>query len=125
MTLNDVKLSAYVRDLADPAVPLSRLAKSIPHGFRGERMLEMLWQGSNPAATTVSTTVGAIKMSQTLSSSSNPGASGSGNSSSSIHGSPSVEISRALWFIRTVGASDLVRRRSEVSMTVQQITVQD
>ncbi len=46
VTLNDSKLAAYVRDLADPAVPLTRLARSVPHGFRGEKMLEMLYTGS-------------------------------------------------------------------------------
>ncbi|PWN18179.1 hypothetical protein BCV69DRAFT_315015 [Microstroma glucosiphilum] len=123
VTLNDVKLSAYVRDLADPAVPLSRLAKSIPHGFRGERMLEMLWQGTNPTVTASLPASGAVKMSHTLSSSSNTGASGSGASPSSTSSSPGVEISRALWFIRTVGASDLaMRSRSATAVSAKTYT---
>ena len=46
VTLNDAKLSEYVHQLADPTVPLYRLAERIPHGFRGARLLDMLLHGS-------------------------------------------------------------------------------
>lgn len=50
LTLNEAKLNAHVRDLADPAVALSTLSNSIPHGFRGKRILEVRWLGFNPSA---------------------------------------------------------------------------
>ena len=33
-------------DLANPLVPLHKLSKSIPHGFKGTDLLEMLWANS-------------------------------------------------------------------------------
>lgn len=48
-TLNEQKRENWLRDLADPAVPLARLARSVPHGFKGERMLEMLVQRQIPS----------------------------------------------------------------------------
>ncbi|CAO1635781.1 unnamed protein product [Parajaminaea phylloscopi] len=104
VTLNEAKLTAYVRDLADPEVPLSRLAKNIPHGFRGERMLEMLWLGANP--TSVGTTATA------LTSSSRTG--------QTVHAAPlpkSVDINRALWFIQSVGATDIASRSRSATAT--------
>lgn len=115
VTLNEIKLATYVRDLADSTVPLSRLSKNIPHGFRGERMLEMLWQGAVPVglggasnASSASMAAHAVKMAQSLSAASR-GESSVANSGDSL--SPkSVEIARAVWFVRTVGASDLATR---------------
>lgn len=101
VTLNDFKLNSYIKDLADPEIPLNRLSKSVPHGYRGEKMLDMLW------GTTNSTT--------SNSSASNPSSSNSGQTklSAAINAPrPSVEISRAVWFIRVVGASELVSRFS-------------
>ncbi|WFD18643.1 RNA polymerase II mediator complex subunit [Malassezia caprae] len=48
VTLNDAKRSEYVRQLADPHVPLYQLAERIPHGFRGVRLLDMLLHGALP-----------------------------------------------------------------------------
>ncbi|WFD39552.1 RNA polymerase II mediator complex subunit [Malassezia japonica] len=45
VTLNDSKLEMYVRALADPTIALGKLARSVPYGFRGERILTMLWHG--------------------------------------------------------------------------------
>lgn len=42
-TLHDSKRLTFVADLANPAVPLHKLSKSIPHGFKGVELLEMLW----------------------------------------------------------------------------------
>lgn len=50
VTLNDAKLREYVRQLADPHVPLYQLAERIPHGFRGARLLDMLLHGSLPGS---------------------------------------------------------------------------
>lgn len=42
-TLHDSKRLTFVADLANPLVPLHKLSKSIPHGFKGGELLEMLW----------------------------------------------------------------------------------
>ncbi|KAL5506968.1 SRB8 [Sanghuangporus vaninii] len=41
-TLNDAKRSAWFSDLANPDVPLYKLSKSIPHGVRGNDLLDLL-----------------------------------------------------------------------------------
>lgn len=48
VTLNDAKLNEYVRQLADPRVPLYQLSQRIPHGFRGVRLLDVLLHGALP-----------------------------------------------------------------------------
>lgn len=48
VTLNDQKREAWVADLANANVPLAKLAKSVPHGYRGEKLLEMLIQRNVP-----------------------------------------------------------------------------
>jgi mediator of RNA polymerase II transcription subunit 12 len=42
VTLNDAKRHAWLADLADPEVPLTKIAKSVPHGAKGQDLLEML-----------------------------------------------------------------------------------
>ncbi|CAH7686244.1 hypothetical protein BY996DRAFT_4576748 [Phakopsora pachyrhizi] len=42
VTLNDQKRENWLRDLADGSVPLLKLSKNVPHGFKGEKLLEML-----------------------------------------------------------------------------------
>jgi mediator of RNA polymerase II transcription subunit 12 len=42
LVLHETKKQAYIADLANPAVPLHRLSRSIPHGFKGVDLLEML-----------------------------------------------------------------------------------
>lgn len=91
VTLNDLKLGAYIRDLADPAVPLSRLARSVPHGYRGDKMLDMLWSGGAPAGSNSAYFNSAVA-----------------TTSSANAERKSVEIPRAVWFIRVVGASEIV-----------------
>lgn len=78
VTLPDAHLDTFVRALADPAQPLSVLAQAVPHGFRGERLLDMLWQGCVPG----------------------------------LPRARSVPLSRALWLIQVVGASDLQAGRA-------------
>lgn len=43
-TLHESKKLSFVADLANPSVPLHRLTKSIPHGYKGLDLLEMLWK---------------------------------------------------------------------------------
>ncbi|WFD47151.1 RNA polymerase II mediator complex subunit [Malassezia furfur] len=45
VTLNEAKRALYVRALVDPGAPLAHLARHVPHGYRGETLLEMLWHG--------------------------------------------------------------------------------
>ncbi|THH04935.1 hypothetical protein EW145_g5157 [Phellinidium pouzarii] len=42
VTLNDAKRNAWFADLANPAVPLHKLGKNIPHGVRGHDLLDHL-----------------------------------------------------------------------------------
>ncbi|PWN33372.1 uncharacterized protein FA14DRAFT_161261 [Meira miltonrushii] len=106
VTLNEVKLAAYVKDLADPSVPIGKLARSVPHGYRGERMLDMLWNGGS-----VSGAMAAMKSQPSIGSSSSNGVNAS-TPGGERNGLPnSVEISRAVWFIRVVGASEISSSR--------------
>ena len=106
VTLNEVKLAAYVKDLADPSVPISKLARSVPHGYRGERMLDMLWNGGS-----VSGAMAAMKSQPSIGSSSSNSLN-SNTPGGERNGLPnSVEISRAVWFIRVVGASEISSSR--------------
>lgn len=106
VTLNEVKLAAYVKDLADPSVPIGKLARSVPHGYRGERMLDMLWNGGS-----VSGAMAAYKSQPSIASSSNNGVNAN-TPGAERNGLPnSVEISRAVWFIRVVGASEISSSR--------------
>ena len=82
--LNDEKLAAYVRELRDPAVPLARLSRSVPHGLRGERLLEVLWLGRVP-----------------------PGVPEPRDAPPQ-----SVAVPRALWLVRAVGACEVQALRT-------------
>ena len=42
VTLNDAKRQAWFADLANPDVPLSKLGKSVPHGAKGQDLLDLL-----------------------------------------------------------------------------------
>lgn len=103
VTLNDAKLANYVKDLADPTVPLARLSRNVPHGFRGEKLFEMLWAGGAlpatiPAASSSSTTAAAAAAAAAT--------------------RRSVEISRAVWFIRALGAAELSSLRNKSAATI-------
>ncbi|KAL6713558.1 RNA polymerase II mediator complex subunit [Lecanora helva] len=40
VTLTDTKREAWLRDLANPSIPLRRLSRTIPHGIRGRILLD-------------------------------------------------------------------------------------
>lgn len=40
VTLTDTKREAWLRDLANPSIPLRRLSRTIPHGIRGKVLLD-------------------------------------------------------------------------------------
>ncbi|KAF8995454.1 hypothetical protein BDQ17DRAFT_1430355 [Cyathus striatus] len=42
VTLNDAKRQAWFADLANPDVPLYKLGKSVPHGAKGQDLLDLL-----------------------------------------------------------------------------------
>ncbi|GAA6061332.1 hypothetical protein JCM10212_003222 [Sporobolomyces blumeae] len=42
ITLTDSKRETWFSDLANPSVPLSKLSRSVPHGYKGEKGLDML-----------------------------------------------------------------------------------
>ncbi|PLW25474.1 hypothetical protein PCASD_24991 [Puccinia coronata f. sp. avenae] len=42
VTLNEQKRQSWLCELADDLVPLLKLSKNVPHGFKGEKLLEML-----------------------------------------------------------------------------------
>jgi hypothetical protein len=41
-TLNEQKRENWLRELADDSVPLLKLSRNVPHGFKGQKLLEML-----------------------------------------------------------------------------------
>ena len=83
--LSEARLAAYLRDLADTAVPLERLSKTVPQGLRSERLLDALWTGgASPTALAAS---------------------------DALPRTASVPVSRAVWLIRTIGAVDADRLR--------------
>ncbi|UZJ54979.1 hypothetical protein CBS101457_004299 [Exobasidium rhododendri] len=94
VTLNEVKLAAYVKELANPDVPLRKLARSVPHGYRGERMLEMLWNGGN-----LSFAMAAMKA----------------QANQDVELPRPVTIERAIWFVRVVGSSEVTSSRARQS----------
>ena len=50
VTLTDTKRRAWLRDLANPTIPLRRLSRTIPHSIRGRVLLEHCVNKSIPAA---------------------------------------------------------------------------
>jgi mediator of RNA polymerase II transcription subunit 12 len=70
MTLNDNRRTAWLADLSNPAVPLSKLAKTVLHVAKGPDLLDMLHANN-------------------------------------------VAISRAVWYVRILGANETVCDWSE------------
>ncbi|KAL8280716.1 hypothetical protein RQP46_007039 [Phenoliferia psychrophenolica] len=48
VSANDSKRAAWFNDLANQAIPLSKLSRNIPHGYVGEKRLEMLFDRQVP-----------------------------------------------------------------------------
>lgn len=93
MTYNDTKRLAFIADLANPEVPLYKLARqSVPHGYKGVDLLETMWSPAPPPPTNQTT----------ASSSSTPPATPPGP----------VQVDRAAWFIRVLGANEVVALRN-------------
>ncbi|KZF20503.1 hypothetical protein L228DRAFT_270570 [Xylona heveae TC161] len=53
VTLTDAKREAWLRDLANPSVPLRRLSRTIPHGIRGRMLLDQCLSKGIPTARAV------------------------------------------------------------------------
>lgn len=53
VTLTEQKKEAWLRDLADPSVPLRRLSRTIPHGTRNRSLLEQCCNKNIPIARAV------------------------------------------------------------------------
>ncbi|KAI9776029.1 MAG: RNA polymerase II mediator complex subunit [Geoglossum umbratile] len=53
VTLTDTKREAWLRDLANPSVPLRRLSRTIPHGIRGKVLLDQCLSKSIPTGRAV------------------------------------------------------------------------
>ena len=53
VTLTDTKREAWLKDLADPAVPLRRLSRTIPHGIRGKALLDQCLSKNVPTGRAV------------------------------------------------------------------------
>ena len=53
VTLTDTKREAWLRDLANPASPLRRLSRTIPHGIRGKVLLDQCLSKRIPSARAV------------------------------------------------------------------------
>lgn len=50
VTLTDSKREAWLRDLANPTIPLRRLSRTIPHGVRGRALLDQCLGKNVPTA---------------------------------------------------------------------------
>lgn len=50
VTLTDSRKTAWLSELADDNIPLRRLSRTIPHGFRGRALLEQCLQNRVPVA---------------------------------------------------------------------------
>ncbi|KAI8365718.1 hypothetical protein BD560DRAFT_156584 [Blakeslea trispora] len=66
ITLSDTKREQWMQDLAGGVVPLRKLARNVPHGFKGEKLLETLASKQVPflRATWYIKIVGLSEMSQ-------------------------------------------------------------
>ena len=53
VTLTDTKRETWLRDLSNPAIPLRRLSRTIPHGIRGKILLDQCMSKSIPASRAV------------------------------------------------------------------------
>ncbi|KAE8151928.1 hypothetical protein BDV25DRAFT_151988 [Aspergillus avenaceus] len=53
VTLTDNKREAWLRDLANPSVPLRKLSRTIPHGIRGKALLDQCLNKSIPVSRAV------------------------------------------------------------------------
>ncbi|KAI9885398.1 MAG: hypothetical protein M1823_002825 [Watsoniomyces obsoletus] len=64
VTLTDTKREAWLRDLANPSIPLRRLSRTIPHGVRGRVLLDHCWSKNIPTTRAIWLTrcVGANEM---------------------------------------------------------------
>lgn len=65
MTLNDARRTAWLADLSNPSIPLSKLARTVLHVAKGPDLLDMLHANN-------------------------------------------VAISRAVWYVRILGANETV-----------------
>lgn len=113
VTLNEAKLQAYLRDLADPAVPLARLARSVPHGIRGERLIEMLYLARPPPAQDNEPKAAPPAAAPSTPDLGPPVAAGTPTPTSTSSLPAPVPIARAAWFLHTVGAIDLQSARAK------------
>ncbi|KDN43408.1 hypothetical protein K437DRAFT_152125 [Tilletiaria anomala UBC 951] len=107
VTPNDSKLAAYVRELADSQVSLSKLAKTVPHGFKGEKMLDMLYNGSVGSSTKLSSTPASATSNTGASATASVTTNASGRQEDQVSLPKSVPVDRALWFIQVVGATEM------------------
>ena len=53
VTLTDTKREAWLRDLANPCLPLKRLSRTIPHGLRGKLLLDQCLAKKVPVERTI------------------------------------------------------------------------
>lgn len=63
VTLNDQKRNLFLKELADPTVPLHKL-KSVPHGTKNAELLDVLFKNGVPSSRSgwYIGTLGAIEM---------------------------------------------------------------
>jgi mediator of RNA polymerase II transcription subunit 12 len=94
VTYNDIKRLAYIADLANPTVPLYKLARqSVPHGYKGIDLLETMWSPAPPVANN------------------QPQAASSATAAAATPPGP-VPVDRAAWFVRVLGANEVVVLRN-------------
>ncbi|KAF2460198.1 transcription mediator complex subunit Med12-domain-containing protein, partial [Lineolata rhizophorae] len=94
---NETKREGWLKDLANPAVPLRRMSRTIPHGIHGKRLLEQCAAKQVPPARAIwliksvgTNEIRAFKRSRPLSTAGAPG--GSSASSASTAGGLTGEL---------------------------------
>lgn len=93
VTYNDTKKLQFLADAGNPSVPLFRLMRDrIPHGFKGVEALDAVF--SPPSVP-------------------GPGSRGSGAASNATPNDP-FPLDRAVWFIKALGANEVLAHRSRV-----------
>ncbi len=94
VTYNDTKRLHFLSDLANPAVPLSRLMRNpVPHGFKGLELFDTMFSPISVA-----------------------GHNRTPSGGTRVQVDP-IPIDRAIWFIRVLGSNEITAHRSRAQPT--------
>ncbi|TXT13184.1 hypothetical protein VHUM_01585 [Vanrija humicola] len=95
VTYNDTKRLQFLTDLANPAIPLTRLMRNpVPHGFKGVDLLDTMFSPPQPRVTGIAAAAKPQAPAEP------------------------IPLDRALWFIRVLGANEISAHRGRAQPTV-------